>query len=148
MSEFSGVYVAVMEAVVISTARTIMQINAGATQSLEILGFSLTNALSETSTQEQIQGLKVTTAGTGTGASERVIRGAAATATVTVNHTAEGTPSDVLLREGFNILNGFKDMPIPEGRIPLVGAGRFAFKFPVAPASATWNAWLKWGEYA
>lgn len=147
MAQYTGVYSILMSAVVVSTARTLIQLNAPSTHALEIIRAWITQELSEVSTQEAIQILRVSTAGTGTAGDERALRGSqVAQATGTTNHTAEGTAGDILLREGFNILNGFLYLPVPEERIYIPPSGRIALKFPVAPASATWTAGIVWGE--
>lgn len=143
-----GVYVARLDATVISTAITLIQLNAPATAVLEILKAWVTQTLSEVSTQEEIQILRTTTAGTGTSFTPILISpgSAAAGATVTTNHSAEGTAGDSVIREGFNILNGWYYIPIPDERIYVAPSGRLALKFPAAPASATWSAGIIWRE--
>ena len=144
----SGIYVARLDAVVISTAITLIQVNAPATAALEIIRVWVGQTLSETSTQESIQILRTTTAGTGTSFTPILLRpgDAAAGATATTNHSGEGSAGDSLLREGFNILNGWLYLPVPEERIIVAPSGRIALKFPVAPASATWQAGIIWRE--
>lgn len=145
-TNYSGVYIARLDATVVSTARTLVQINLPATRTAEIIRMWVTQTLSEISTQEEIQVLVVTTAGTGTSFTPVLIRGAATSATATNNHTAEGTASTVYIREGFNILSGWLYLPVPEERIQIAPSGRLALRFPVAPASATWSAGIIWGE--
>lgn len=144
----AGIYVARLDATVVSTARTLVQVNAPATAVLEILKAWVTQTLSEVSTQEEIRLKRVTTAGTGSAFTPILLRpgDAAAGATATNNHTAEGTIGDVIIREGFNILNGWIYLPVPEERIIVAPSGRIALEFPVAPASATWTAGIIWRE--
>lgn len=143
-----GIYVARLDATVVSTARTLIQINAPATAVLEILRMWVTQTLSETSTQEEIQILRTSTAGTGTSFTPILVSTgtSAAGATATNNHTAEGTAGDSIIREGFNIINGWYYLPIPEERIFVAPSARIALKFPVAPASATFTAGIVWSE--
>lgn len=139
----TGVYTISLDATVVSTARTLIQYNAPATRVAVVLRAWVSQTLSETSTQEEVQLLRVTTAGTGTAATPRPVGSfAAAAGTATVNHTAEGTAGDSLGREGFNILNGWLYVPTPDEYEIVPPSGRIALKFPVAPASATWSAGL------
>ena len=143
-----GIYVARLDATVVSTAITLIQVNAPATAVLEILKAWVSQTLSEVSTQEEIQILRTTTAGTGTSFTPILLSPAtaAAAATATTNHTAEGTAGDSLIREGFNVLGGWVYLPVPEERIFVAPSGRIALKFPVAPASATFTAGIIWRE--
>ena len=138
--------------VAISTAITILQIKAGAA-ALELLRAGMTQGLSETSTMEHVQILRKTAAATVTSFTPRLynpsdpvslaIGGTAATG---YTATAEGTDGDVLVDEGWNILNGWLWVPI-EDKIIVPQAGIIAMKFPVAPASATWRAYMVFREY-
>ena len=144
----TGVYTIVMPATVVSTARTLVQYNAPATRIAVVTRAWVTNTLSETSTQEEVEILRVTTAGTGTSATPRPLGSfAAAAGTATVNNSAEGTAGDSLHREGFNILNGFEKIWTPAEYDIVPPSGRIALKFPVAPASATWSAGLIIAEF-
>jgi hypothetical protein len=138
-----GVYSTKLDATVVATARTLVQYNASATNIGVVLRAWVSQNLSETSTQEEVEIQRVTTAGTGTAGNLRALATyGAALGTTTVNHTAEGTAGDSLIREGFNILNGWLWVPTPEERIVVPPSGRVVLKFPVAPASATWSAGL------
>lgn len=139
----TGVYTISLDATVVSTARTLIQYNAPATRIAVVLRAWVSQTLSETSTQEEVQLLRVTTAGTGTAATPSPVGAfAAAAGTATVNHTAEGTAGSSMVREGFNILNGWLYIPTPDEFEVVPPSGRIAIKFPVAPASATWSAGL------
>lgn len=138
--------------VVISTAITILQIKAGAA-ALELLKVVLTQGLSETSTQEQVQILRKSAAATVTsytplkcnpGAPAALCVGGTSATGYTAS--AEGTDGDVLVDEGFNILNGWLWVPEKE-RIIVPQSGIIAIKFPVAPASATWRCVAYVREY-
>lgn len=135
---FRGVYTTKLDLTAVSTARTLVQYNAAATVVGVLLRAWVTQENSETSTQEGIEVLRVTTAGTGTAGVLRPLGAyVAAAGTTTVNHTVEGTASDSLLREGFNILNGWLWVPSCEQERIIIGpSGRLALKFPVAPEAA------------
>lgn len=143
---YSGIYVARFDATAISTARTMVQVNAAATRALEIIrvwvSFSTT-----TSTATEIRLKQITTAGTGTTFTPIRLAGeSTATAGATNNHTAEGTLGDVYIREYVNQLNGYLYLPVPEERVIVAPSGRFAVEFPTAPASVTVSAGIVWGE--
>lgn len=55
------------------------------------------------------------------------------------NATAEGTDGDLILRQGFNILNGWAYLPVPEERIWVLPGGIIAVKFMAPPGSS--NNW-------
>ena len=130
----------------ISTAITILQIKAGAA-ALDILRATVTQGLSETSTQEQAEIVRKSAAATVTSFTPRkfnpnapaalAVGGTAATG---YTGTAEGTDTDILIDEGWNILNGWIWVPTEAERMDVDQTGIIASKFQVAPASATWRA--------
>lgn len=60
---------------------------------------------------------------------------------------AFGTDGDIIVRDAFNVLNGWLYLPVPEERIFITGGGIVATRFPIAVASETWEAGLIWREY-
>lgn len=134
----------------ISTAITIVQIAAGATAPLILLSASLTQSASTTSAQTRIAWVRKTGAATVTAAvvgtnlfkarpgdpTPSLQLGAALTGWTA---TAEGTDGDIPWVEGFNVLNGWKYLPVPEERIHVPAAGIIGLKFLTAPASQTWE---------
>jgi hypothetical protein len=138
--------------VVISTAITILQIKAGAA-ALELLRAGLSQGLSETSTMEHVQILRKTAAATVTSFTPRrynpsdpVSLAVGGTAATGYTASAEGTDGEVLLDDGWNILNGWQ-WKSGEDRILVPQGGILAMKFPVAPASATYRAYMVFAEY-
>jgi hypothetical protein len=132
-----------MEAVSVSTAISLVEFTAPSDAIVVLLEAWIAQEASEVSTQEVAQILRKSAAGTGTGSpTAKLLQGsdAAFGGTVRVQMTAEGTPTDSLIREGFNILNGWSYRPIPESRIYVAPSGILALKFPVAPAAATFTA--------
>jgi hypothetical protein len=127
---------------------TIIQIKAGASTPLELLRAHISQGLSETSTQENIQILRKSAAATVTsftplayGPNTAAAAAAGGTAATGITATAEGTNGDILVNEAFNILNGWTWVPASDAeRIFVPAAGIIAMRFPVAPASATWTA--------
>lgn len=137
-----------------STAITIIQIKAGATNPLELIRVSVNQSDSTTSAQTGIRILRKTATATVTSFTPLIVQAAAAaaaaggTSATGITATAEGTDGDILIDEGFNALNGFLYLPVPEERILVPAAGFIALKFPVAPASALWKAQIIFGELA
>lgn len=134
----------------ISTAITFLQLKAGANNGFVIIRASLTQYGSTTSAQEEIEIVRksvaatVSTAVAGTTLFFRDPNQAAASLTLGtsatgVTATGEGTDGDVILREGFNVLNGWMYIPVPEERIYVPPGGIIGLKFPTSPASQTWK---------
>lgn len=132
-----GVYVARFDNTAISTARTLVQVNAPSSAAIEILRAWISfNSVISTALEARLK--RVTTAGTGT--SFTAIQLSAQTdafdGTCSNNHTAEGTLGDELIREFVNYLNGFLYLPVPEERIVVKPSDRIALDFPTAPGAS------------
>ena len=135
----------------VSTAITILQVQAGSTAPFELVRVWLTQVSSATSTQGRIQllrksaGATVTTAVVGThvfktqGASAPTPSLQLGTAATGVIATAEGTDGDVLDDKGFNILAGWDWAASRLGHIIVPAAGLIALKFPSTPTSLTYD---------
>lgn len=136
--------------IVIATAITALQLKAGANHGFEILEASVTQRLSETSVQEAISLLRKTVAATVTAAiigtdlfkhdpnapNPELSLGTAATGHTA---TAEGTDGDEIVRDGFNVLNGWSYQPVPSARVSLDPDAIIGLTFKaVAPSSQTW----------
>jgi hypothetical protein len=138
-----GLYVVNMTRVSVSAAITLIQLQAGATNRLEIVEARVSQSNSTTSTMQPVQIMRKSAAGTVTSftplllstgdAVSTAVGGAAATGT---NASAEGTDTDILVQDVFNILNGWLYLPVPEQRPVVDGAGIIGLKLPVAPGSA------------
>lgn len=147
-------YVVNHNAIVVSTAITIIQIKAGASTPLRLLRAHVSQGLLETSTQEQVIILRKTAAATVTsftplpyGPNTSAAAAAGGTAATGITATVEGTDGDILVNEGFNILNGWTWVAASEAeKIVVPAAGIIALKFPVAPASATFRAFVVFEE--
>ena len=153
--EFSGIY-KVSRSASISTAINIIQIKAG-TKPFKVLRAWVTQSDQTGSAQTAIQLLRKSTSATVTAAviaDVIQIRPSDTASTVVVSSTTgtgfistvNGTDGDVIIEEGFNILNGWLYLPIPEERIIVPANGTIALKFPVAPSSATYRAGIIFGE--
>lgn len=148
---YRGVYSAKINLAAFTGAKTALQIKAGANNPVEILRVSVSQKGSTTSEQIQIQLLRKTAAATVTSLTPLKLNpGAPAAGTDTTatgsNASAEGTDGDVLIQEGFNILNGFLYLPVPEERILIPANGIFAVKFPDTVTSGTYNVEVIFGE--
>src|SRR4051812_23341600 len=125
----TDVYTVLNKAVTISTAVTIIQVKAGSNNGLEIVRASLTQRGSTTSVQEEVAFVRKSSAATVTAAvdatdntatiTRRDPNQSAASATLSttgtgITGTSEGTDANTVLREGFNVLNGWLYIPVPE----------------------------------
>jgi len=132
------IYVATMESISVSAAKSIIEFTASSTAIVQLLEAWITQDASETSTQEVAQILRKSAAGTGTAFTARPLEilDPAFAGTVRTNMTAEGTAGNIMRHEGFNILNGWLYVPIPENRIIVPPSGILALKLPNTPAAA------------
>ena len=149
-----GVYSIIFNGV-ITTAKTLLQIKAGATTPLEILRASITNATVDASDSGVAQILRKSAAATVTSQTAKLFDGSSTaadavggTAATGDTASAEGTDGDVLIEEGFNVLNGFLWLPTPEERIIVPAAGFIALKSDVTITSATLRAVMVFRELA
>lgn len=137
-------YSVTMQGTSVSAAITLIQIKAGAAKSVQILRAWVGNTDVETSNQLRVRLLRKTATATVTSFTpiefdtDGPAAGAAGGTSATgVNASAEGTDGDVLVDDGFNILNGWLWVPTPEERIVVPAAGFLGLKLPAAPAAAT-----------
>jgi hypothetical protein len=137
----------------ISTAITFIQLKAGTTFGFEILEMGLTQKGSTTSASESIALVRKTGAATvttavvgthvfGVQSQENTPGLSLGTSATGVIGSAEGTDGDILLKEGFNVLNGWAHVPVPERRFQVAVSEIVALKFLTAPASQLWQAWM------
>lgn len=152
----AGIYTINHNAIVVSTAITIIQYKAGAANKAAVVRFRIGQGLSETSTQEQVHLLRKVAASAATvtaftpieydtdGPAAFGVGGSNATG---ITATAEGTDSDILVDATFNILTGYEWVRSDRCEIMIPAGGVVALKFPVAPASATWRAQLVIEEF-
>lgn len=150
---YQGVYSARVTLSSFTGSKTALQIKAGASNPLEILRVSISQKGSTTSEQIQAQILRKSAAATVTSLTPLKMdpnaptAGAAGgTAATGYNASVEGTDGDVLIQEGFNVLNGFLYLPVPEERIKVPAGGIVAIKFPDAITSGTYNVEVIFGE--
>lgn len=137
-----GTYSAILTPTAITTTKVLVQVNAASTVAVEVLRCWITNTESETSTAEEAEIIRRTTAGTPGSAYTPLALGgyAAAASTAGVNYSADGTAGDSLWREGFNILDGWMWEPRdPTGRdrIFVPPSGRISIRFSANPEAST-----------
>lgn len=155
MAAASGLYQLVRATVTTSTAITIEQVTSVAGVAEEFTRCWVNQNTITATAQCRIQFLRksavatvtsqaATTMGNGMQAS-KCVNGTTATG---ITASGEGTDGSVYIEEGFNIVNGWLYLPVPEERKMMVGADSVGLKFPTAPTSAGWISGIEWLEYA
>lgn len=135
-----NVYSAVMPATAVTVAKDLISIDAPATGSLVVLRAAVTQSGSELSDQVAVIIRRATgAAGAGTAHTpqEHSAQSPAFPGTSLINLTTDETAGDELYREGFNLLNGFLYVPVPEERIVVPPSGIIVLRLNVAPAAST-----------
>ncbi|MEE8598000.1 MAG: hypothetical protein V3S69_00510 [Dehalococcoidales bacterium] len=144
------VYSAVFDAVSVSAIQDLFNLLAGTNNSVVLISVSL---FQETQTSSELLQIKYQRiAGAGTGGSAPTPRPrdpglAAADASCRANDTTQGTPGNVDHIDGWNVVNPYLYLPVPEERITVPGAGRIAVELETAPIAAmTMSGTIVWGE--
>ncbi len=148
------VYSVRMDRVAVTGAITLLQIKAGAANGLRLLRASIGQSNLTSSAMQTVQINRKSGAATVTSftpllftpddSAAKAVGGTSATGT---NASGEGTDSDIVLTDSFNILNGWLWVPTPEERIFVPGGGIIGLKLPVAPGSSmTTSAVFVFGE--
>ncbi len=159
MAANSGVYNLVRTSTTTSTAITIQVVWVPTTTAIETVRAWVNQSTITTSAQTRIQFLRKTgtaptvtsqtpaVVGTASTQASKCVGGTGATG---ITATAEGTDGTVYIEEGFNIVNGWLYLPVPEERIMTGGstANGVGLKFPTAPTSAGYVSGQQWIEYA
>jgi hypothetical protein len=124
-----------------ATAITILELTAAAGKPLRLIRAWVSQVTSETSQQLGVQILRKTATITGSALAAVKHNQNDGAPGVTGKHTAsgEGTDGDILLGEGFNALNGWLYLPVPEERIYVLPAGILALKLIEAPTGGTFE---------
>ena len=154
----AGIYTINHNAIVVATAITIIQYKAGAANKARVVRFSISQGLSETSTQEQIQLLRKTVAATVTsftplilaeGAGTEVVAAAVGGTSATgTNASAEGTDGDILYRWSVSVqAGGGLQIWFPEGLVQVGAAGIVALKLNNTITSATLTVTMQFSEF-
>lgn len=136
-----GVYTAQIDITGLSTAKTLLHLQAPATGILEILSVNVTNLNTETSEQLEVGLYHVTTVGTPAGTSVTPEKheklDAAAAATVLGNLSDEPTAyaAKPIDKQGVNNLSGYRYDPLPEERPVVPPSGAIGLRMLTAPNS-------------
>lgn len=134
----------------VSTANTVLQLTAPSTMNLEILRVWIEQSSSTTSAMADAALVRKTatvTGGTSITPSKLVPGDPAATTTAVRTATGEGTETDTLAAESFNILNGWLWIPTPDERPWVAPSGMVALRFTAAPTSATYRYGITFLEH-
>ncbi|MCA1571362.1 MAG: hypothetical protein LC798_13780 [Chloroflexi bacterium] len=135
-----NVYTARMAATALTAAKDLISIDAPATASMVVLRAAISQSGSETSDQVSALIRRATGAvGAGTVHTPRAHspQAPAFPGTALVNLTTDETAGDELYGEGFNLLNGFLWVPVPEERIVVPPSGIVVLRLHLAPAAST-----------
>ncbi len=135
------------EKITTGSAITLLQLLAGATTPFKILAVRIGQSSSTTSEQIEHQLIRKSGAATVTAAviGTNLLKHRPGDpnpdlqlGTTATGHTAtgEGTDTDEMASDGFNILNGDRNESIPESRDIIRAAGIVGVKFVVAPTSS------------
>lgn len=154
MASPSGAYNLIRPATATSTAITIQQVLAPAGTMIEFTRAWLNQSTVTTSAQTRIQLLRKSAVATVTlqnpallGLAMQASKCVGGTGATGITATVEGTDSAVIIEEGFNIVNGWLYLPVPEERIYTIN-GAVGLKFPTAPSVANYSSGQEWLEYA
>ncbi len=141
------IYVVTMSALSQTTAKTLIQIAAASGNPLELLRCTITQSDGDASEQARAIIRRKSAAATVTsftpilldpdGIAAKAVGGTALTGT---NATVEGTGTDIIVDEGFNILSGFVWVPTPEERIRVNGGGFIGLELGSTIAAALISA--------
>jgi len=121
-----------------SALRTILEITAPSNRICVVTDAEITQLNSETSTQEGLEWIRKSVAGTGT--SGTIVgtqpNAGASGSTARYNCTAEGTVTDVFPAQGFNIVSGYRFQPLPTGFLVIPPSGILGIRWQAAPEAA------------
>lgn len=128
----------------LTTAKTLVQIKAGAAASLEILSVRVFQITKSTSELLELQILRKSAAATVTSftplkldPNDPASAAVGSTSGTGITATAEGTDTDIIEHSVWNVLNGeWVHLPVPEDRIWVPAAGIVGVKLNTAPAAS------------
>ena len=153
MPQYSGVYVISQLISGVTAAKTLLQIKAGTTSPLHLIRASITNASVEVSDTMHAQVIRKSAAATVTSLTPKLVNpiypvAKAVGGTAATGHTAtvEGTDGDIIDEEGVNVLNGYRQLWLPEERPVVDAAGFIALKSTIALTSVDLIAVMVFGE--
>lgn len=148
-------YSAIMQSTTIASCGTMVQLKSTGVM-YEILRGWVSQSASVTSAQAPIQIARKTTAslvqaftpihiGSTNDPASGMVASSCSCGTFS-STSAFGTDGDVLIRDAFNVLNGWLYLPVPEERITTTAGGCVALEFPIAVTSETYEAGVIWRE--
>jgi hypothetical protein len=128
----------------LTTAKTLVQIKAGAAASLEILSVRIFQVTKTASEVLEVQILRKSAAATVSSftplkldPNDPASAAVGSTSGTGITASAEGTDGDILEDSIWNVLNGeWVHLPVPEDRIWVPAAGIIAVKLNTAPAAS------------
>ncbi|NKB59005.1 MAG: hypothetical protein GKS00_21980 [Alphaproteobacteria bacterium] len=122
-----------------SAAQDLVRVSAPSDAVLVVHEVNVTQESTETSDTGAIQLQRASTDGTGTSYIPKLLQpsDAAFGGSAVTNLTADTTAGDVLYREGYNILPGYRKLFTPEQRPVVPPSGRFVVRSDVAITAAT-----------
>jgi hypothetical protein len=154
MAAVSGVYNLVRSSVTTSTAITIQQVTQVAGAASEFTRAWTNQSTITATSQTRIQLLRKSTPATVTsqtpallGVGMQASKAVGGTGATGITASAEGSDGAVYIEEGFNIVNGWLYLPVPEERVYIINT-TVGLKFPTTPTSAGWVSGQEWLEYA
>ena len=140
-----GVYMASMEDVSVTVAKTLLRVSAPSDAILRVLAAGIGNTDREADEMLGVKVLRVTTDGTGTSETPLALNeeDPAFPGTASKDLTAEPTGGDLILPDAFHIKNGWRFVWPPDQRPRVAPSGRISLKLDDAPGAATViNAWM------
>lgn len=154
MPAMSGAYDHVRSSVTTSTAITTNQVTIVAGTMVEVVRMWANQSTITTSAQTRSQFLRKSAVATVTsqgpiakGNGMQASKCVGGTSATGITASAEGTDGVVFVEEGYNIVNGWLYLPVPEERIYMITTS-YGHKFPTAPTSAGWVVGSSFLEYA
>lgn len=143
MPQNNYIYYAEMPSTAITASKTLVQIKAGAAP-IDIIEIILSQVSKTSSELLEIQLLRKSAAATVTSFTplkfnpgDPAALAAGGTSATGYNASSEGTNTDILRKEHWNVLNGvWQYLPVPEARIRIPQAGIFGLKLNTNPAAS------------
>lgn len=132
------IYSVIMDAVAVVGAQDLIRITAPSDAILRIHEVTVSQESVVVSDQGAIQLMRASTAGTGSGYTAKLLElgDAAFGGSAVVDLSVDTTPGDILRREGFNVLPGYKHIPPPNDQIIIPPSGIFVVRSDVPITSA------------
>lgn len=123
----------------ISAAGDLLYVKAATAEALVLIRAWIGMAESEVSEQLAVKVYRSTADATGgTAVTPKPLRGSSAIASTAIRNPTGGiVEGDVVMDDGFNLLNGWLHIPVPDERVVIPAGGRLVLRLDDAPAAAT-----------